>query len=698
MMSKRTLPILIFLVFFKSVLMGQTDEVKIDTCRIIALKNCKTDSVLLRWAPSMPLAWNHAKNAGFWIERAEVPDSTESNTKGFEKLNQNPIKVLSSEQWDNRFKNPTRNSSVAKALLFNTYLEKSKMATDLESIMDHANSEEMVFGFTMLYADQDMEVAKALGLGFTDKTIKKDKIYLYRIYFADTSSLFKADTALLYVDTKEIDQVPPMRAPVVEYGDQQITLKWLKSKTQQFNSFYIQRAENESDDFKTLNSAPFVKISTGGEKGDMISYTDSVENYTQYTYRLVGITPFGEKSAPSFPVKVMANDQTPPNPALIVKVTEVEKQTLKVDWIAEEISPDQRCFVVTRSNKINGEYKPVSGELGLNVRTFMDNKPIGYEGVYYKIFSVDTAGNYSQSLPFYGMLTDSFPPAIPADLNGYIDTNSVVHLNWKRGVEPDLMGYRVYFANSPDHEFSVLTSYVSPDTTYNDTIQKRTLTKHIYYSIAAVDFNYNHSKKSPWVKIRRLDVIPPDAPIFKDVEVKDSSVVLKWFNSSSDDVARHKLLRRTSGTKEFLPLAEWEGYPDTTQFIDRNVAPRTFYDYTLVAIDSSNLVSENSPLISVRTFDRGLRPEVNNFTVKYDPEKKLNVIEWNYDQKGDFSFLIYRSYQNFGLTKYAKIERGKTSFIDSDLIGNGQYSYAVKAVFKDGGESPVSQAQSVIVE
>jgi hypothetical protein len=698
MMSKRTLPILIFLFFFKAVLIGQTGEVKKDTCRIIALKNCKTDSVLLRWAPSIPLAWNHAKNAGFWIERAEVPDSAESNSRGFEKLNQTPIQALSSEQWDNRFKNPTRNSSVAKALLFNKYLEKSKTTSDLEKIIDYTRNEATVFGFTMLYADQDMEVAKALGLGFTDKTIKKDKIYLYRIYFADTSNLFKSDTALIYVDTKELDQVPAMRAPAIEYGDQQITLKWLASKTRQFNSFYIQRAENESDDFKTLNSAPFVKLNSNGERTDLVAFTDSVQNYKQYTYRLVGVTPFGEQSAPSLPVNVMAKDQTPPNPALIVKVTEVEKQTLKIDWIAEEISADQRCFVVARSNKINGEYEPVSRELGLNIRTFVDNKPIGYEGVYYKIFSIDTVGNYSQSLPFYGMLTDSFPPAIPVGLQGFVDTNSVVHLKWNRGDEPDLMGYRVYFANSSDDEFSVLTSYVIPDSLYNDTIQKRTLTKHIYYSISAVDYNYNHSRMSPWVKIRRLDVIPPDAPVLKDVEVKDSSIVLRWFNSSSDDVARHKLLRRSASTKVFLPVAEWEGYPDSTQFIDRNIAPKTFYDYAMVAIDSSNLVSENSPLISVRTFDRGLRPEVNGLKVNHDSEKKSNVIEWNYSQNGEYSFLLYRSYQNLGLVKFAKVEGGKTSYIDSDLIGNGQYSYAVKAVFKDGGESPVTKAQSVFVD
>ena len=668
-----------------------------DTCKIQLIKAVKNDSVQLRWAINSPSAWAQIKMNGFWVERASISaDSTASNAQ-FIRLTSNPSKPLNPLEWKVRFRDQSKAAAMAQTLLFSE-TNSSNTQINPELITQKDQEQSMRLGFSLLVADQDFEVAKAMGLGYSDRLSEKNQQYLYRVYSAEKIEGFVVDTAYIYVETNQIDPIPQMRVPAVEIGDQKITLKWRSNQKSGFTAYHIERSSSLNENFERLNDAPVIKLNTTDSNSEWVFYSDSVSNYQTFSYRIIGITPFGELSQPSAAIAVMARDLTPPSPAVILKTVEVEKQQMKIEWMLPETSSDLKNLKVGRSDANDGEYKFISSELSKTSISFIDKEPIGFRGAYYKVFAFDTAGNYSQSLPFYGMLTDSFPPAIPADLNGYIDTNSVVHLNWKRGIEPDLMGYRVYFANSPDHEFSVLTSYVSPDTTYNDSIQKRTLTKHIYYSIAAVDFNYNHSEKSPWVKIRRLDVIPPDAPIFKDVEVKDSSVVLKWFNSSSDDVARHKLLRRTSGTKEFLPLAEWEGYPDSTQFIDRNVAPKTFYDYAMVAIDSSNLVSENSPLISVRTFDRGLRPEVNNFTVKYDPEKKLNIIEWNYDQKGDFSFLVYRSYQNFGLSKYVKIEGAKNSYSDSDLIGNGLYTYAIKAVYQDGGESPVSQTQSVTVE
>jgi len=673
----------------------QDSKVVKDTCKIFLLKNCKNDSVQLRWAVNHHSAWEFLKTNGFKVERAEFkPDIDPS----FQSLTKNPLKALSESEWKTTFKDKSKTAAMAQSLLFSPSTFNANGLGSAEGIMERSTDQSMRMGFTMFIADQNYEVAKALSLGFTDKNVDNNSTYLYKVYSGERNDEVFIDTAFILVQMNENDILPKMRTPIFEIDDSKIILKWRSGEKTGFTSYHVERAANGTDKYIRLTDAPFVNLKTADSNKDWIVYSDSVLNYQSFKYRVIGITPFGELSDPSYPMEIMARDLTPPSPAVILKVAEIEKQKMKIEWMLPEASSDLKSFKVGRSTSNDGEYKFISAELGETSMSFIDNEPIGYKGVYYKVFAYDTAGNYSQSLPFYGMLTDSFPPSIPINLNGYVDTNSVVHLNWKRGMEPDLMGYRVYFANSPDHEFSVITSYVLPDTTYNDTIEKRTLTKHIYYSIAAVDFNYNHSKKSPWVKIRRLDVIPPDAPIFKDVEVKDSSVVLKWFNSSSDDVAKHKLLRRSASTKEFLPLAEWQGYPKESQFIDRNVAPKTFYEYALVAIDSSDLVSEYSPLISVRTFDRGVRPQIDGFTVKYDAEKKSNVIEWHYPQKGEFSFLVYRAYQNFGLVKYVKVEGGKNSYLDSDLVGNGQYSYAIKAVFKDGGESPVSQAESVTVE
>jgi len=677
---------------------NQTPTPILDTCKLSLLTNSTGDSTQLRWVINLPIAWNHIRNNGFWLERAELGVDTNDAPSAFNKLTSQPIKTLAEQDWKTLFKDQSKTAAMAQTLLFKETQFSDGQVSGVEGILERSKDLSMRFGYTMFVADQDMEVAKALGLGYTDKMVKKNKGYLYKLYSASVSEDFFTDTAYVFVESEQLDKMPVMRTPAFELGDQAIILKWVVNEKTRFSSFYIERAEGNTDKFIRLNEAPFVNLKSADSKDDLVLFTDSVQNYQSYTYRIIGVTPFGALSKPSFPVTVMARDLTPPAPAFITKVIEVNKNQLKVEWTLNEVSSDLKALQVVRSNSNDGEYKPVSTELPASTVSFIDNEPVGYQGVFYKIHAIDTAGNYSQSLPFYGQMIDSFPPTIPIGLQGYIDTNSVVHIQWNLNKELDLQGYRVYYSNSPDHEFSNLTPYIWVDTLYNDTIQKRTLSKHIYYSIAAVDFNYNHSKMSPWVKIRRLDEIPPTPPIFYDVEVRDSSIFLAWHNSSSDDVSEHLLLKRMGGEKEWKTIAQWKGYPLKSTFIDKNVAPKTFYEYALAAIDSSQLRSNDSPVMSVRTFDRGIREGIKEMAVKYDKDKKNNTITWDYNKAGNYSFLIYRNYKEFGLTKYVKVAGKDRFYADKEIIGSGDYTYAIKVIYDDGGESPLSEKVNVLIE
>lgn len=671
---------------------------QLDTCRINLITSVKKDSIILRWGINAPQSWNTIRNSGFWLERTIIPKDTTEAVPKFERLSKDPIKPLNQEQWKLRFKDQSKTAAMAQTLLYSDIESAIKTGVSPEQIVQQDRDQSMRLGFTLLLADQDFEVAKAIGLGFSDTNIQSDIKYLYRVYPANKMEETYVDTAYILVDSSEPDILPVMRIPAIEIGDQKITLKWRSNEKTGFTAYHIERATGNSNRYERLNDAPYIKLNSNRIDNDWVIYTDSVPNYSPFTYRIIGITPFGELSEPSQGITIQARDLTPPSVPFITKVKEVQNQQMSIEWLLPDSSSDLSFFKIVKSNSNEGVYETISEKVDKNTRVFIDKSKTGFKGAYYKIQAYDTAGNYAQSLPFYGMLTDSFPPSIPVDLRGFIDTNSVVHLNWKQGNEPDLMGYRVYFANSPDHEFSVLTSHVISDTAYNDTIQKRTLTKHIYYSIAAVDFNYNHSKMSPWVKIRRLDVIPPDAPVFKNVEVQDSSVHLAWHNSSSDDVAEHVLLRKIAGEQDYIQLATWKGYPGKCEYVDKQVAPKTFYEYAMIAVDSSSLKSELSPKLSVRTFDRGIRVPIETIKVTYDLNKKRNVIEWDYNAKGEYSFLLYRSYQNFGLTKYARIEGNKNEFSDNDLLGKGEYTYAIKVIYKDGGESPLSTSKSVTIE
>jgi len=673
-------------------------EFKEDTCHLILQASVKKDSIVLRWAPNLAIVWKQQLEVGYILERAEMSNDLSEKAIVFEQLTPTPILPLPYKEWAKVFKPTDKYAGIAAQLMFTNTAFSASDFGDPENITDRVNDLKMRHSFSLLAADQDARVAQASGLRFTDKTAKKGKSYLYRLYFASPHPEIPCDTAIIYIDTEELDVPIQIRTPLVSNLEQAITLQWNAGKNSTFSGYFVERADFGTDKFKRLNETPIVGLLKDDSPLDLAFFTDSVENYKKYLYRIIGINLFGESSIPSEIVEGMARDLTPPSPAQILKGVDLGNKTIRLEWIVPYVDPDLDGFEIARSANVDGPFQAISKRLSKEKRDYIDVSPDRYKGGFYAIFSYDTAGNASQSLPFYAILVDSFPPAVPTGLHGYVDTNSVVHLKWDLNKEPDLQGYRVFFANSPDDEFSNLTPYIWVDTLYNDTIEKRTLTKHIYYSIAAVDHSYNHSKMSPWVKIRRLDVIAPTPPIFNDVEVRDSSIYLAWFNSTSDDVLEHLLLRRVGGEKEWKTIAQWKGYPSETTYIDQNIAPKTFYEYALAAIDSSQLRSENSPLMSVRSFDSGRRIGIEEIKVKYDFEQKKNVISWDYSKSGNYSFLIYRSYQEFGLTKYVKVKGKERFYADEEITGKGKYAYAIKVIYEDGGESPLSEQVNVLID
>ena len=316
---------------------------------------------------------------------------------------------------------------------------------------------------------------------------------------------------------------------------------------------------------------------------------------------------------------------------------------------------------------------------------------------YYVVASVDTAGNYIQSLPVYSELIDTVPPAMPVGLTGTIDSTGVVRLRWKRGKEPNLLGYRIYWANDPSHEFTVRNPQPQRDTTFVDTVSVMTLTRHVYYKVAAVNDRYNYSRLTPVLGLLRPDRIPPSSPVFRNVTVSDTTVALTWAASASKDVRAQILSRRTAGQPRWNTLASLD--PQKEVYVDRAVTKRTVYEYQLVAIDSAGLSSEPSAPVSGRPYDTGVRPGVTDLKATYDPTTGTVQLRWSYQplQGESFWFVIYRGYNGAAPSQIRSAEATARTFDDRELPGKGAYTYAVKVLTSTGGASRLSGTAGVTV-
>ncbi|MEX1190240.1 MAG: hypothetical protein WED33_13355 [Bacteroidia bacterium] len=118
----------------------------------------------------------------------------------------------------------------------------------------------------------------------------------------------------------------------------------------------------------------------------------------------------------------------------------------------------------------------------------------------------------------------------------------------------------------------------------------------------------------------------------------------------------------------------------------------------LIAVDSTNLRSDETSVISVRTYDNGSRPSITEINLNYDVEKKAATLTWKYNQPGEYSILVYRALPGKSLTKFKMLQGNEQVFEDYQCSIKGQYDYALKAIFKDGGESPISKTYECVIE
>ncbi|MCC6691209.1 MAG: hypothetical protein IT235_06710 [Bacteroidia bacterium] len=248
------------------------------------------------------------------------------------------------------------------------------------------------------------------------------------------------------------------------------------------------------------------------------------------------------------------------------------------------------------------------------------------------------------------------------------------------------MGYRVFRSNSLQEDYVEVSKKIIEDTVFSDVIPINTLTKNIYYSITALDFNYNNSAYAHPLKLSRPDNLPPVAPIFSDVFFDSTGVHIKWINSSSADVSKYTLERKAEDASSNTKLIkQWSAKDSVSAFIDTAVTEGTSYTYFISTTDSSgNSTQTKSGAVN---FVRGLQKSVNAISAVVNRSKKTIEIQWKYDTKGVQKFILYKSIKGEPMRLFKTLPANTFLFTDNQLYINNIYLYAIKAIFTNGAES-----------
>ena len=643
------------------------------------------NSVLLRWAPDSPIAWKLCNKYGYQVERFIMKRDNKLLVNSERSVLIDKITHLPLPLWEAPA-DTSMSAAVAAEAIFGTSFELDSKSTDIMSMVNMSRELDNRFSFGLFSADNSFKVAKMMGLAFVDNKVKNNEAYLYKVYSLVPTDVAKIDTAYVFVDMYRENIMPHISDVTAKFETKDVTISWKQSDLIGFyNSFVVERSVNDNKHFEPLNSLPYVSASKSSLKEPKNGYyADTLPQIgINYYYRLRGKNSFGFYGPYSDTICVETYTKFTTKPT-ITSATVVDNKKVVVKWdFPVEYNMLSKGFRVMVSTSIRSNYKQVNTELiKPNIREFTITNPNRVN--YIVVEAIDGGNNNYSSMPQMALLKDLVPPAKPVGLSGTVDSLGNVKLNWMPNADNDLLGYRVYFANNPNDEYSQITKEALTTPTFNYKVPLNTLNNFIYFKVQAIDQSFNRSLMSDYSKVVKPDTIPPTTPVIVVAEYANGAVYIKWHKSYSNDVKAEYLLRYHISEKPDTILRVFGG---SQEYSDANIIDGQKYRYTVVAKDNSNNFSRKPIVVAVKIPKKDITIK-NPFTAVADRVNNQILIEWSYSNTN--SVYIYRAEANGKYRMIKTITGSENSFADKNVKLNTTYKYRLRATFIDGTNTKMS--------
>jgi hypothetical protein len=670
---------------------AQQNEVPVRVA-VKVLANPVDNRITLRWAPTTPPSWEYGNNYGYSVQRVTITRNNQPLTSKAKIILSSFIAPKPLAEWEREVKQ-NKYAAVAAQALYGKKFEVSQQG-GVAGMVNQAKESEQRFSFALFSADYSPVVAVMSGLSFTDTHVNQEENYLYKVWVNMPDNRYPIDTGYVYTGLKEARALPALPKPEVKFMDKQAVISWNYGYyVNTYIAYFVERSADGGKNFNSISKDPIVPAENTSTPTGIVNIIDTLQDNTiTYSYRIKGVSVFGESGPYSTTAGGHGKKSLSAAPA-IRNLTVIDNERVKFQWeYPPTMITEVSGFQIERSFKPKGPFEIISPVLKANVQEFMDTKPRSSN--YYRVVALGE-DDKTYSFPHLAQLTDSIPPAVPQGISAVVDTLGVVTLKWERGKEDDLLGYRVFRANFDSHEYGQVTTSPVQEPLFIDTINLKTLTKNIYYKVVAVDRHFNPSKFSDAVVVERPDIIPPSTPSFCNIQYRSGEgVVLQWIRSSSEDVSKHVLYKRSSFDNSWKIVATTSD--STSRFVDTEVPNKNTYEYVLVAQDRSGLVSKPSSPIRIAVNDRSNKPSIDKFAARADEQNKEVVLSWSYDAPEVQQFWIYRKDAEGRMRLLESVPPEVKQFNDKLLTVNTQYEYSIKAVFRDGAHSPLSKLVKVL--
>lgn len=543
------------------------------------------DSLILRWATDSPSLYVAGKRNGYLLQKATA------NSTSFETIE--TVKPLSELAINQRLQQYPEDDAalVAAQIQLTDFDSLYAGGSDILDGYQQHNNRMLGLNFVNLSADLSAPAAEILGFRKVLYNYQAEEKAIYRIVCLDEQQQ-GIDTAYHYHNAS-LSWLPPVDELLFEQQGKRLQIKW---DYLDFSSFYtaydVYRSASPEGPYAKLNTRP---IYTANHEAKFNFHFDTLALGSTFHYKVQGYSSFGVKGPFSQTFSHRMLDQSVDYTAINASAAG-NHESIELSW-EPQFKPADRSNLkgirVFKSNQESGTYRALHPDfLPVNTRSFTDTLISDERMHFYRIVAYNQDEVEKSSSVIMADYVDTIAPAPPANLFGYIDSLGVARIIWQPNAERDLEGYRVYKSNRPDGTYYHTHDLLHRSNEFTDTVGLKFLTKQVYYKIAAVDFNNNHSGYSDLLILERPDTIPPAPPHIIEYQKTTEAVLLQLIPSSSTDVNATYVERSCYGKIDTFALRVGQ-----TAFTDSLLGPlQGNIRYQIIAIDDSNNQSSSNTI------------------------------------------------------------------------------------------------------
>jgi Fibronectin type 3 domain-containing protein len=659
------LPCLLFLFLSKDLFAQTTDP------QNLSAKAFVTDegTIKLRWAPANPRSWIEGKQYGYRIERYTLMIDNSLQDYPYKQEVESDFKPKPLDEWMDLIEKSDYAAVIAQAF-YGEDFELTTSNNDLGSIINQANELEQRFSTSLFVADLDYEAAKMAGWAWTDNDAKNNEKYLYRI-FLNRPEPMEGDTSAVFIGLEDRMELPEPIGLTALFGDRSVLLSWnYLFQSNIYPAYHIEKKSSIDTTFRRITEIPVTILV---EDMNEIFYTDSLaNNEDDYTYRVVGVTCFGQEGPSS-------EEVTGRGKKMVICVPRIsggefisdDDAHLFWEFDCEDVDFIQR-FQIARSDTPDGIFHILVDSVPVYERKqtvrLVENRN------YLKIQSIHKDSTIKESYPFLLQKIDSIPPEVPTGLNVFVDSTGVAHLSWEMNQELDLRGYRILRSFTPDGEKTAISSGFIPDNVYRDSLSFSLGNTHVYYALTALDIRYNESLPSKTVVVDKPTLATPDEPVIQGYQVSDNLVEINWLTDKKREDVYYSLLRYSMEDIHQCDTV-YTGDNKTISFVDKP-AMSGKYQYVVVATDLQGKKSVSPQRITVEISSSEDVNSVSRFSYYADRDRNYIELSWRRQAKARL-YRIYRSEDDAPMELWKETDELTTSIVDELVFPGTLYTYTI---------------------